>query len=103
VKWAYRKKKKVKLNQDSEQQLEKERVKELLIKKEDIKDKTPSGSNGRNSPANNSSSSKTDAEQRFEEAQRRRVWYISPPCCTLFTYSDFLACGTGGETSQKDA
>ena len=47
-------------------------IKALLLEDED-KDNLPSGS-GRNSPSVSSSSSrKTEAEKRFEEAQKRRV------------------------------
>ncbi|KIJ94120.1 hypothetical protein K443DRAFT_684021 [Laccaria amethystina LaAM-08-1] len=68
-----KKKKKSKLkNEPSELERERERVKELLFQEEEST-KTPSGS-GRNSPAIVSSSSKkTEAEKRFEEAQRRRL------------------------------
>lgn len=57
---------------DSERELERERMKELLFKEEES-NKTPSGSS-RNSPsASEASSRKTEAERRFEEVQKRRV------------------------------
>ncbi|KAJ8597626.1 putative C31G5.21 protein [Rhizopogon salebrosus TDB-379] len=59
---------------DSAKDRERERVKELLFKEEaELANGSPSGSN-RDSPAlPGNSDRKTDAERRFEEAQRRRL------------------------------
>ncbi|KAF8225099.1 DUF1754-domain-containing protein [Tricholoma matsutake] len=67
-----KKKKKSKPNQDLVQKNERERVRELLLQDEDS-NKIHPGSSGRNSPASNNSSRKTEAEKRFEEMQRRRL------------------------------
>ena len=68
-----RKKKKSKSKQETELEAERELAKELAFK-EEAHSPTPEGS-GQNSPAivSNSNSRKTDAEKRFEEAQKRRV------------------------------
>ncbi|OJA19544.1 carbomoyl phosphate synthetase large subunit [Rhizopogon vesiculosus] len=59
---------------DSGKDRERERVKELLFKEEaELVNGSPSGSN-RDSPAlSGNNDRKTDAERRFEEAQRRRL------------------------------
>ncbi|KAE9400614.1 DUF1754-domain-containing protein [Gymnopus androsaceus JB14] len=68
-----KKKKKSKTsNPNSEKDRERERVKELLLQDE-IASSSPGGS-GRSSPAaGGSKSSKTEAERRFEEVQKRRL------------------------------
>ncbi|RDB29069.1 Protein FAM32A [Hypsizygus marmoreus] len=67
-----KKKKKSKSKVDSERDKERQRVKDLLFREEEDS-KAPSGSE-RNSPAASSSASKkTEAEQRFEEVQKRRL------------------------------
>ena len=68
-----KRKSKSKSNPDKEKEREREHVKELLLKEDDRKIGSPSGS-GRNSPAvGGSNSKKTEAERRFEETQKRRV------------------------------
>lgn len=58
----------------STEDLDHDDVKALLFQEDE--DNFPSGS-GRNSPAVSSSSSrKTEAEKRFEEAQKRRVRFL---------------------------
>lgn len=78
-----RKKKKAKAKPEtSEQDQERERVKALLFE-EDDSEKKPSGS-GRSSPAiMGNSSRKTEAEKRFEEAQKRRVYLCPFSRCLL--------------------
>ncbi|KAG5728981.1 hypothetical protein E4T56_gene15234 [Termitomyces sp. T112] len=67
-----KKKKKTKSKADSEKNEDREKVKKLLFS-EDKSSESPSGS-GSNSPApSGSSSRKTEAEKRFEEAQKRRL------------------------------
>ncbi|KAF8723852.1 hypothetical protein AX14_009077 [Amanita brunnescens Koide BX004] len=68
-----KKKKKSKSKQETELEAERELAKELAFK-EEAHSPTPEGS-GQNSPAivSNSNSRKTDAEKRFEEAQKRRL------------------------------
>lgn len=68
-----RKKKKSKSKQEAELEAERNLSKELNFK-EDAHSPTPERS-GQSTPAvvNNSNSRKTDAEKRFEEAQKRRV------------------------------
>jgi protein FAM32A len=68
-----RKKKKSKSKQETELEAERSLARELNLK-EDPHSPTPVGS-GQSTPAvvNNSNSKKTDAEKRFEEAQKRRV------------------------------
>jgi protein FAM32A len=67
-----KKKKKSKAKQEAELQLERERAKEEALKQE-TSSLSPRES-GRNSPAVVSDSSKkTEAEKRFEEAQRQRL------------------------------
>jgi len=70
---SLRKKKKSKSKQETELEAERNLARELNLK-EDAHSPTPVGS-GQSTPAvvNNSSSKKTDAEKRFEEAQKRRV------------------------------
>ncbi|EIW87038.1 DUF1754-domain-containing protein [Coniophora puteana RWD-64-598 SS2] len=69
-----KKKSKSKSTSDDAKRREREKVKELLLKDEEGSPRdSPSGS-GRNSPAvGGSNDRKTDAEKRFEEAQRRRL------------------------------
>ncbi|KAF9074804.1 hypothetical protein BDP27DRAFT_1315997 [Rhodocollybia butyracea] len=69
-----KKKKKTKTTNSasSDKARERERVKELLLQ-DDVDTSSPGGS-GRNSPAaGGSKSSKTEAERRFEEVQKRRL------------------------------
>ncbi|KAF8347100.1 hypothetical protein F5887DRAFT_941805 [Amanita rubescens] len=68
-----KKKKKSKSKQDTELEAERNLARELNLK-EDAHSPTPVGS-GQSTPAvvNNGSSKKTDAEKRFEEAQKRRL------------------------------
>lgn len=69
-----RKKKSSKAQADAEQALERERVKELLLRDDDAAKKgSPSGS-ARDSPApGGGNDRRTEAEKRFEAAQRERV------------------------------
>lgn len=69
-----KKKSKSKSKLDDVKERDRERVKEFLLS-EDI-DSTPgsaSGSNRASPSLSNGNERKTDAERRFEEAQRRRV------------------------------
>ncbi|KAJ7207384.1 hypothetical protein B0H12DRAFT_1330241 [Mycena haematopus] len=67
-------KKKKKKSKHKQETLERERVKELRLREEAAASKSSTPGSGRNSPApSGSSDRKTDAERRFEEAQRRRL------------------------------
>lgn len=67
-------------------------VKELLFQKNEDNDNVPSGS-GRNSPAVSSNSSrKTEAEKRFEEAQKRRVRFLISYSLNIYIF--FLLCSS---------
>ena len=99
-----KKKSKSKSNPDKEKEREREHIKELLLKEDDYKTGSPSGS-GRNSPAvGGSNSKKTEAERRFEEIQKRRVRSflsnVDRSCVHFLLYS---ACWEGCEIGWKDS